>query len=30
MVVHDIKVHHIGASGDYRINLFSQTGKVSR
>jgi hypothetical protein len=30
MVVHYIKVHHVGASGQYRINLFAQTSKVRR
>jgi hypothetical protein len=30
MIVHDIKVHHVGAGGQHRINLFTQAGKVRR
>jgi hypothetical protein len=30
MNVHHIKVHHVGASVQYRINFFAQTGKVRR
>jgi hypothetical protein len=30
MVVHDVKVHHVGAGGQHRINLFTQSGKVRR